>query len=251
MAFSNFIKKSLSRKRGYKYRTYKTEIEKNIFKLYHCYKKILEIDLKKKEILYYYIYSNSDKNAIDMTLMILDIDAFTYKKHIFKTINYKNLTFYIRLEDLKYLNKVKTFFSQFDKKTLEKINNLSFNSLINLVEKIINNKIDKNYVYKILKLSKNIREAFKKKDELLSKTIVYLKNAVLINKDYSKKLVLFYLDDKVYKTNETKIKNFVLEFNKKYFHVVNNISNEDLKYIKQIKHPFKESILNNILISKL
>jgi len=51
MNFGEFIDKTISKNRGYKYHTYQTEIWGDTFELYHCGTKILSVNLKKKEVL--------------------------------------------------------------------------------------------------------------------------------------------------------------------------------------------------------
>jgi len=87
MGFNEFIRKTLTNKRGYKYHTYQTEYKDEIFSLYHYNTLILKVDLKNKEILFYRIYSFSDSQAISETLWELHLGYYIYKRKITKWID--------------------------------------------------------------------------------------------------------------------------------------------------------------------
>jgi len=252
MGFCEFIEKSLSRNRGYKYHTYQTEISGNFFKLYHYGTKILEVDLDKKKVLDYFIYSKSDADAISLALWKIGLkNYFIHRYSLYKEVKFKNLEFYIRVRELEQLDKVKKFFSEFDKETLQKINELGFDSKIKLVEKIISDEIDERYVFTIIKLSESMKKAFEKREEKISKDIIVLNNAILVNQ-YPLCFILPFLSNKIYQTFFSKIKirkNYVF-FNKKHTEIVEEIEDENLKKAIDM-HPLKEEIINNLIINNI
>ena len=71
--FSEFIEKTIKRGRGYRYHTYETEFDGDVFKLYHHGTLILSASLSKKKVKRWLITSISDSQAISRCLCILGL----------------------------------------------------------------------------------------------------------------------------------------------------------------------------------
>jgi len=85
MNFREFIRKTIRKERGYKYHTYRTEFNGDIFKLWHHGTMILSASLKKKKVEDWFIMSISDSQAISICLWILELP---YIVHKWKVIQY-------------------------------------------------------------------------------------------------------------------------------------------------------------------
>ncbi len=73
MGFNEFIEKTLSKRRGYKYHTYETVYDGKTFELYHYGCLILQVDMEKKKITDLYVSSVSDRDAINRALWIMGL----------------------------------------------------------------------------------------------------------------------------------------------------------------------------------
>jgi len=76
--FSEFIRKTLERGRGYSYHTYNTEFDGDEFRLYHYGVLILSASLRERKVKSWFITSISDGQAISRCLEILGLPYMVY-----------------------------------------------------------------------------------------------------------------------------------------------------------------------------
>jgi len=195
MGFYEFIEKTLARRRGYKYHTYQTEIDGDIFKLYHYGVKILEVNLRKRKILDYLITSFSDAQAISKTLYELKwCNHYFLEGHI---IYRKEKGFYFdALSDWKKLLRklLRIGISPED---------LSYRTKIKLAEKVeeLNEEELKEWVERSLKISRSLRKQSEYNAEMMEKLeregYLNLDNAIVIlsmdrSNYYERKAYVFF-----------------------------------------------------------
>jgi len=263
MNFRELIEKTVAKKRGYKYHTYKTDYDDIILKLYHYGTKILELDTKAKKVLRYHIWGFSDQMAISRTLWILQFPYYTYSGRIWYRINAKGVWFSIPVEyqdRAKQIVKILRLFSTKDLYDLSWIRNI-WRYLISV-------DVTKSLLSRVLKKSRAIKQGLEHRREIIGTPgIKIFKNGVLCVSEYFYHTFFILFDsDTIYQNTDIagwgislRKNNIIVTDNFKWYNMevdaerFMRLDDDDRKIVLEMleKHPNKERILDNLLIQAI
>jgi len=212
MNFSQLIKKTIEKRRGYKYHTYQTDVKNSVFRLYHYGTCILEVDLEKKNVISY-AYSKSDSEAIDGTIWALHDAGFLKDEY------YLHRGSLFRLGEVKLMGKTYSIMSKIEHyECFVKL--IKFNDeeivakILDIIDKLKNKEKHFEDFFTHLK-SGNILVFYRKLCGIKKRIEIYLKyenmffdaqkkyyielpNAFVISVGYKSVLVFFKLFNEIY-----------------------------------------------------